>query len=111
MADLTITIPDENDILENGKILLFAKIEKTQGIWKINASDDDTWPSHPHAVRVDKPERLNLFDGTVYSPINREIKYFMSGKTMRLIYSMIKALGDKKIFEKIESHRSEISYL
>jgi len=109
MDDLIITIPDDNDISEDGKVRLFADIEKDQGIWRIHSSDSDAWLGNPHAARVDKPEILNLSDGIVYAKGTREMLYAMSKKTMRLIYAMIKSFGGDKILEKIEGRKSEMN--
>jgi len=111
MESLEIILPEEQDIMENGSQMLREEVVKHQGIWKINLSDVDKWPSDPHGDRVDQPEKLNLLNGEVFSKIDRHYIYRLSNKAMRFIYSMIQKSKYDNIKDKLAQQVSLISYL
>ncbi|MBK9018312.1 MAG: hypothetical protein IPM82_32060 [Saprospiraceae bacterium] len=96
-------IPDFDEITEDGRQLLLEKIVKHNGVWKINKYDaDDIFPSDPHADRVDKPEKLDLYTGKVYSKINKQHLYTLPPKAMKFIYKQIMMCKEDEIKNKLK---------
>ena len=108
MEEITITVPEERDILEDGMQMLREEIVKHQGIWKINLNDVDKWPSDPHGDRVDLAEKLSLLNGMVYDKSNRSYKYSLSKKAMRFIYAKLQKSKHEQIKLKLVSQKSLI---
>lgn len=109
MNEFKIHLPAEEDILENGMILLKERVVKHQGIWIINLNDQDPWPSLPHGDRKDEPEKLNLLTGDVYSKTSRNHIYSLSDKSMRYIFHRISKFADSRILETLSCQ--QLSYL
>jgi hypothetical protein len=109
MDDFEIRLPADEDILENGLLLLKERVVKHQGIWIINLNDQDSWPSHPHGDRKDEPEKLNLLTGDVFSKASRNHIYTLSNKSMRYIFHRISKFADSRILEALTCQH--ISYL
>lgn len=85
---------------------------KSKGaIWRINKNDADFFPSDPHADRVDKPEKLDLYNGKVYNSKNRKHIRTLSGKEMNRIYADIILEGEQSVIDKLEKNKSRITYL
>lgn len=60
---------------------------KHNGKWRVHKSDPDkVFPSDFHADRVDKPEKIDLYDGSVCSKTTNTYLYGISEKQMRRIY-------------------------
>jgi hypothetical protein len=105
-------LPDFDEITPDGKRLLLEKIVKHNGIWVINKSDsDDVFPSDPHGDRKDKPEKLNLYTGEVYSAVDKRYLYTVPKKAMRYIYAQLMKCKEEDIKVKIQSSRDDITYL
>ena len=89
---------------------MIERIVKHQGNWKINLNDVDPWPSNPHGDRIDAPEKLDLLTGLVYSKQSKNRIRVLSKKSMRYIFYQIKAFEDKRLYNKLNSQMSHVTY-
>lgn len=105
-------IPDFDEITSNGSRLLLEKQVKQNGIWRIHKNDpDDIFPSDPHADRVDELEKLDLFNGKVYSRTNKQYLYTLPDKAMKFIYNELMKSKEQVIKDKLDAKRNQITYL
>lgn len=84
-----IILPDDFEhIREDGACLEISyQFKHNNGIWRVHNNDpDDIFPSAFHADRVDKAEKLDLYTGSVYSKINKELLYNLPAKVMKYMY-------------------------
>ncbi|WP_052600277.1 hypothetical protein [Aureispira sp. CCB-QB1] len=109
---LNFTLPDFDEITEDGLQLLLEKTVKHKGIWRIHKSDlDDIFPSDPHADRQDEPEKLDLYTGDVYDKKTKNYKYKLPKKAMRFIYKKIMYCKEDAIKDKLLENEDSITYL
>lgn len=105
-------LPSFNEITAEGKRMLLEQQVKHNGIWRIHKSDpDNIFPSYPHGDRVDKPEKLNLYTGEVYSKTNKQFLYSLPKKAMKYIYNQIMRNKEQNIIDKMVANRQAITYL
>jgi len=105
-------IPDYSEITSEGKRMLLEKQIKHNGVWKIHKNDpDNIFPSDPHADRVDRPEKLDLYTGKVYSKIDKKELRTLPKKAMVYIYNEIMKCKEDVIKDKLILRKSEITYL
>lgn len=105
-------LPDFSEITTDGKRMLLEKVVKHNGIWKIHKSDaDDIFPSDPHADRTDEPEKLDLYNGNVYSKTNKQFLRILPKKAMIYIYNELIKCKEETIKNKLISRKAEITYL
>ncbi len=87
-------------------------IKQNGGIWRIHKCDpDDVFPCDPHADRVDKKEKLNLYNGEVFSLPNKIYDRTLSPKEMRYIYNQIMNSKETEIKNKLKVNSERITYL
>ena len=113
VEDLEILLPLDNNILNSktGMERLYEQTVSNQGRWRIHKSDpDNLFPSDPHADRIDKPEKLDLYTGKVYNK-NMQYQYTLSDKAMQFIYYKIIKKGEENIIQKLIINKSQITYL
>jgi hypothetical protein len=109
---IDITLPDFSEITESGQRLLLEKTVKHNGIWRIHKSDpDDIFPSDPHGDRVDESEKLDLYNGNVYSLPDRIHVRTLPKKAMKYIYKEIMKCKEVEITSKLTANQSLITYL
>lgn len=105
-------LPDFAEITPDGKRLLLEKTIRHKGVWRIHKSDsDDIFPSDPHADRQDKPEKLDLYTGNVYSKSTKKFIYQLPAKAMKYIYNQIMNCNEDTIKQKLITKKDSISYL
>jgi hypothetical protein len=108
--DLIIIVPEERDILDNGMQMFREQIVSHQGRWKISLNDPDPWPSDPHGDRQDAPEKLNIYNGEVFSKKDHSYQYSLSKKAMNFIYKRIMASKYTKIKDVLTTNASLFTY-
>jgi hypothetical protein len=109
---LEFELPDFSEITPEGQRLLLEKQVKHNGIWKIHKCDpDNNFPSDPHGDRVDCPEKLDLYNGKVYSKTNKQYLYTLPKKAMKYIYSQIMGCKEDVIKNKLKANVELITYL
>jgi hypothetical protein len=105
-------LPDFSEITENGQRLLLEKTVKHNGIWRFHKSDpDDIFPSDPHGDRVDAPEKLNIYNGYVYSLPDKKHIRTLPKKAMRYICNQLLSSKEDEIKEKIKANKTQITYM
>jgi len=105
-------LPDFQEILGDGRRMLLEQQVKHNGIWRIHKADpDDIFPSDAHADRVDEPETVDLYNGNVYSKINKQFLYSLPKKAMKYIHAEIMNCKEEEIKSKLRANRSMITYL
>ncbi|OFY48092.1 MAG: hypothetical protein A2W85_02680 [Bacteroidetes bacterium GWF2_41_31] len=105
-------LPDFSEITIDGLRMLNEKQVKQNGIWRVHKNDpDNIFPSDPHADRVDGPEKLNLYNGNVYSSINMNFLYTMPKKAMKYIYNQLINCKEDEIKNKLILNKNSITYL
>lgn len=105
-------LPDFDEITEYGERLLLEKQVKNNGIWQIHKCDaDNIFPSDPHGDRMDKPEKLNLYNGDVFNKSTKKYIYTMPKKVMKYIYNEIMKCKEDIIKNKLIDNKSLITYL
>lgn len=109
---IEIELPDYGEITETGQRLLLEKTVKHNGIWRIHKSDpDDIFPSDPHGDRVDAPEKLNIYNGDVFSLPDRKHLRTLPKKAMKYIYNQLMKCKEVEITDKLTVNRGLITYL
>ena len=107
-----IELPDFNEITEDGQRLLLEKTVKRNGIWRFHKSDpDDMFPSDPHGDRVDGAEKLNIYNGYVYSLPNRSHLRNLPKKAMIYICKEIFNSKEDELKNKIIANKSQLIYM
>ena len=91
--------------------LIGQRIKCGSGIWEVHLTDKDSFPSNPHADRVDKPEKLNLYNGEVFSKINLKRVGKVHKKDMRIIHAEIMNRGEEKVIGKLKGNKHFITYM
>jgi hypothetical protein len=105
-------LPDEQEITPTGQRLLLEKTVNHQGRWRFHKSDpDDLFPSDPHVDRVDEPEKLNIYNGAVYSSSDKSYLRTLSKKAMKYIYNQLMACKEDEIKNKLRNNLNLITYL
>ena len=105
-------LPDFAEITETGQRLLLEKTVKHNGIWRIHKSDpDNIFPSDPHGDRVDEPEKLNLYNGFVYSLPDKIHVRTLPNKAMKYIYNQLMKCKEVEITTKLTANKNLITYL
>lgn len=109
---LEFELPDFAEITENGQRLLLEKTVKHNGIWRIHKSDpDNIFPSDPHGDRVDAREKLNLYNGFVYSLPDKIHVRTLPNKAMKYIYNQLMKCKEVEITGKLTANKNLITYL
>jgi len=89
--EISIFIPEENDINEDGTIQIREHRIKTHGrIWKFNLNDEDTFPSQPHGHDYGNGDKLNVFTGEIYNK-NRDLIDKLKGKQLKFLKDKLKS--------------------
>jgi hypothetical protein len=84
---------------------------KRDGVWRVHQNDPDKYfPSDFHADRIDKPEKLDLYTGAIYSKSQGKYLRSMNRKVMRQIHSDLKARGKGFLDAKLDN-TDKFSYL
>ncbi len=100
----SLEVVSEPDKEEFGFWLSIAVEIKRGGVWRIHKNDPDKhFPSDFHADRVDKPEKLDLYTGAIYSKKHGQHLRSMSRKDMCRIHSELKACGRDFLDAKLAS--------
>jgi hypothetical protein len=82
-----------------------------QGKWRIHKNaPDNLFPSDPHADRVDKPEKLDLYTGKVFDK-KQHFLYSILKKSVQFIYYKIMKDGEDNIKQKLRINKLQITYL
>lgn len=107
-----IKLPDFSEIADNGQRLLLEKTVKHNGIWRFHKCDpDNIFPSDPHGDRVDAPEKLNIYNGHVYSKSDKQLLRTLPKKVMIYIYSQLMNCKEDEIKDKIRANKHQITYI
>lgn len=107
-----IKLPDYSEITEKGQRLLLEKTVKHNGIWGIHKCDpDNIFQSDPHGDRVDAKEKLNLYNGFVYSLLDKIHIRTLPQKAMIYIYNQLINCKEKEITSKLKANRNLFTYL
>lgn len=105
-------LPDFSEITETGQRLLLEKTVKHNGIWRFHKCDpDDIFPSDPHGDRVDEPEKLNIYNGFVYSMPNKAHVRTLPKKAMIYICKQLLTSKEDELKNKIKENKSLITYM
>ncbi len=106
-----VFIPDFQEILDDGRRMSIAIQVKHNGKWRVHKNDaDKNFPSDFHADRIDEPEKLNLYNGDVWSSITGKRLYVMPKKAMRYIFRELSKTKEENL-QKILADRSKFIYL
>jgi len=107
----TFELPEESEILPDGRRWLLEQTVTHRGIWRVHKADADTiFPSDLHADRVDEPEKLDLYTGRVYSKTTRQHLYSLSKKSMRFIHQTLSSSKEPEILTRL-SKTERFTYL
>jgi hypothetical protein len=109
---IEIELPDFSEITVDGLRMLNEKQVKHNGIWRFHKKDpDDIFPSDPHGDRVDEPEKMNIYNGNIYSSTDKHFLYTMPKKAMKFIYNILINCKEEELKNKLEKNKSLIIYL
>ncbi len=109
---LEFELPDFAEIMPDGTQMVLEQQIKHNGIWRIYKNDsDDIFPSDPHGDRVDRPEKLDLYNGNVYNKTDKQFLYTLPKKAMKFIYNQIMMCKEDEIKNKLLAKANLISYL
>jgi len=109
---IEIQLPDFLEIIETGQGLLLEKTVRHNGIWRFHKCDpDDIFPSDPHGDRVDEPEKLNIYNGFVYSMPNKTHIRTLPKKAMIYICKQLLTSKEDELKNKIKENKSLITYM
>lgn len=108
---IEIELPDYREITEDGHRMLLEFTVKHNGKWRVHKNDQDIIsPSDFHADRVDKPEKMDLYTGDIYSKIDGKYIRTEPGKAMRYIYLSLQACKEDLIKNRLQQ-KDRFSYM
>lgn len=88
--EISIYVPEENDINEDGTIQIREhRIKEFGRIWKFNLNDKDTFPSQPHGHDYGNGDKLNVFTGEIYNK-NGSLIDKLKEKQLKLLKDKLK---------------------
>lgn len=109
---IEIPLPNFDQIDVDGRYMEFGVEIKCNGIWRIHKNDkDDYFPSDFHAHRMDKPEKLDLYTGRVYSISDKNFMYTLPSKVMRFFRGEALARCKEGRIKDIFSEEISFTYL
>lgn len=104
---MDITIPDFDEITEDGRRLMLERTIKSNGIWRVHKSDADTiFPSNFHAVNIETGEKLDLYTGEVFNPVSKQLTRKLPKKAMRYVYGELQSCEESEITGKCQNRAS-----
>jgi len=109
---MEIEIPPEDDINEDGSVLLKEYTVQHSGKWRCHMKDQDNWPSDFHAHNVlDGTEKMDLYSGTVFDVNTKVIRRQLKRKVMRFIFDKLANSGNAAIEAKCQQNQERFEFL